>query len=168
MKRKLTAEQCKEIDALRRGRNGLVRPLDLLKVARDPACALHCLFTWSNAKAAHEHRLQQARHVLQLYVRIGPVVQFANRRIQIQRRMLVSLPDQRKEKGGGYNYWEEIRKNPELYRAYVEESIAELVHWVTKHQGTMPKDFACIFRAIEQIVIRYNKTASKGKRKKAV
>lgn len=48
-----------------RARNaGLLRPDDVVKDARSESSPLHSLFEWDNSKAAHQHRLYQARDLI--------------------------------------------------------------------------------------------------------
>lgn len=40
----------------------------LLEEATDEACPIHDAFEWDDAKAGHEHRLNQARHMMRCFV----------------------------------------------------------------------------------------------------
>jgi hypothetical protein len=52
------------LEQLRVARGGDISPHDLVQEARDNDSVLHPFFTWDERKAAHEHRLWQARQLL--------------------------------------------------------------------------------------------------------
>lgn len=62
---KLTKSQ---FDSLRETlrREGKLTTSGVLKMASDPASPLHNLFEWDDSKAAHQYRLDQARHTIKL------------------------------------------------------------------------------------------------------
>ena len=45
-------------------RNGKLTPAEVIEHARDPESPGHGLFEWDNYKAAHQHRMEQARQLL--------------------------------------------------------------------------------------------------------
>lgn len=47
-----------------RAEKGSLTPADVLERAADPANPMHAAFEWDDSKAAHEHRLQQARRLI--------------------------------------------------------------------------------------------------------
>ena len=64
----LSAEERAAIDTLTR--QGRVKPAALVRAAASETHPLHHRFTWDDTEAAHQHRLQEARSVLRLYVHI--------------------------------------------------------------------------------------------------
>lgn len=46
---------------------GVVTPLAVVEKARHGRSALHDIFEWDDTKAAHQHRLTQARHAIRQY-----------------------------------------------------------------------------------------------------
>lgn len=65
-----------ELDALQKkaGSTGLT-PGAIVRKAQSPASALHKCFEWDDAKAAHEHRLHQARTVLRAIVVVNSEIE---------------------------------------------------------------------------------------------
>lgn len=51
-------------------RCGGLTPEAVVEFARDPRTALHGEFEWNDGAAAHQHRLQQARQVIQVFVTV--------------------------------------------------------------------------------------------------
>jgi len=60
----LTPEQKKRIEEIRRENDGILRPSDLIFDAQSELSPLYPLFEWDDAKAAHKHRLDQARAII--------------------------------------------------------------------------------------------------------
>ena len=52
------------LETIREGNDGKLRPVDVVDAARPATAPLHPLFTWDNKKAAEEHRLWQARQLI--------------------------------------------------------------------------------------------------------
>lgn len=62
--RKPTKAAVAAIAAIEKRNNGTVRPDDVVEAAMDPASPLHGYFEWCQEKAAHAHRLDQARELI--------------------------------------------------------------------------------------------------------
>lgn len=56
------------LETIRRQSGGNLTPELVLEKASDPSCLLHPCFEWDDTKAAHEHRLNQARYLLRAVV----------------------------------------------------------------------------------------------------
>lgn len=54
------------LEAIRQGHKGELRPSDVVEAAKADDHALHALFEWDDAKAAHAHRLDQARGIIRV------------------------------------------------------------------------------------------------------
>lgn len=52
------------------GNKPAIDPEDVVAFASDPETALHSRFEWDDEKAGHLYRLEQARHILRVYVTI--------------------------------------------------------------------------------------------------
>jgi hypothetical protein len=76
----MTTEQRAALLALADARQGRVTPYDIVDAARDPDSPLHSAFTWDDAEAAHQHRLDQARYLIR---RIHVDITVGNRLIRI-------------------------------------------------------------------------------------
>lgn len=87
----MTAQYLNELEAIRESAGGVLRPEEVVAFAADPKTALHQRFEWDDAKAGHEHRLWQARHLIRAVVQILP-----NQRNElVQVRAYVNLPAER-------------------------------------------------------------------------
>src|SRR5262245_37104228 len=95
-------------------KHGEARPEDLVRAARDSAHPLNTFFQWDNAKAAHEHRLEQARYVLRAIV----VVPAAEARPV---RAFVNV-----ERAGGWKPIEMVLANPTTRDLLLTQALAEL------------------------------------------
>jgi len=108
---RLSPAQRDEITAIRDRNNGRVLPEEVVRFASDPATALHSAFTWDNARAARDHRLDQARRLIAVYV---TVIRVQGRTIQV--RPFFSNPQIRQQLGvrSGYADISMIRGNAQL------------------------------------------------------
>jgi hypothetical protein len=104
----VTSEEKRAIlEEIARDHDGLLVPADVVEVASDPEHPLHGEFEWDNDKAAHEHRLWQAR-VLIHGVRVE---------IEVHERAVKSVfyvQDPRKPEGGGYLAVPRVQTDREL------------------------------------------------------
>jgi hypothetical protein len=63
-KRSSAQEIGEVLDTIRLGNGGELHPADVVADARDAKSPLHSHFEWDDKKAAHEHRLDQARALI--------------------------------------------------------------------------------------------------------
>jgi hypothetical protein len=89
--------------------------------AENPNSDLHAALEWNDQKAAHEHRLSQVRHLIQLHVVNDDSTP-----------MLVSLSIDRR-RGGGYRSLDEVGRVPELREVLLADALAELERVQTKY-----------------------------------
>lgn len=64
------AEVGEHLDLLRRQQHGELTPEDVVEDAKNANSPLHSFFEWSDSKAAHEHRLHQARGLIRSVVAV--------------------------------------------------------------------------------------------------
>lgn len=103
-------------DELRKiqGRKALITPEAVVEFARDPRTALHSQFDWDDRRAAHKHRLWQAREILRMaVVMLDPG---AGRDQEV--RMTVSLANDR---GSGYRSTQQVLDDPSSREDLVHE-----------------------------------------------
>lgn len=93
--------------------DGLLKPEDVVNFAADPETALHKAFEWNDSKAAHAHRLWQAR---QLIVSVHIVDNRSPEPIQAW----VSLKSDRTNPGGGYRDTVAVLSDAELRQQMLE------------------------------------------------
>ena len=105
-----------ELEDLRLGAGGLLRPDDVVERARSPNSALHKYFEWDDTDAAAAYRLHQARQVIRAVVRLVP----RQTAPSIAVRAFISLPSDRAQ--GGYRAVEDVASD----EARAAEAMAEL------------------------------------------
>lgn len=101
-----------------KGNKPAIDPEDVVAFAADPDTALHARFEWDDSKAGHMYRVEQARHILRVYV---TVVDDGGNKAPM--RMFAVL---REQDGGstGYRTTEDVLSDP-LARA---ELLLGLLH----------------------------------------
>jgi len=75
--------------------DGVIKPADVVRFARNEDTALHACFTWDDGEAAQQYRLLEARNILRVYVTTE-----ASDTSSV--RAFVSLTTDRTKEGGGY------------------------------------------------------------------
>jgi hypothetical protein len=74
-----------ELEKIRINNDGKLKPVDVVKNAKNPQSPLHKYFVWDDTKAAHEYRLWQARELIkkiEITYEDGVVSQYVNVRIE--------------------------------------------------------------------------------------
>ena len=142
---RLSTAQRDEITALRDRNNGRVTPVDVVDFARDPNTALHTAFTWDNQRAATEHRLDQARRLIAVYV---TVIRHQGRTIRV--RPLLSNPSIRHELNmrSGYADVSMIRGNARLELSVMIDLVRGAKGMLTRF-GAFPNMRRLIMQFIE-------------------
>lgn len=130
----------KELESLKRS-DGVLDPKDVVNFAKNPKTALHSKFEWDNVKAAHEHRLWQARLLIKACVTVidhdkPPVHAF------------VSLESDRRN-GGGYRVLADVLSDDERRDELMQQSLKELRVWQKKYEQL--EALAPIYEAAEQV-----------------
>lgn len=64
MNKKLLQARQEALQEIAAKHGGVLRPVDVVDTARDPKHVLHGIFEWDDSKAAHQHRLYQARDLI--------------------------------------------------------------------------------------------------------
>jgi len=82
-----------ELEEIRRQHNGLLRPEDIVKYAKNKNTALHKQFEWDESKAAHEYRITQAMGIIRR-IKVNIYEDEKKEKI-IKVRQYVSLPNDR-------------------------------------------------------------------------
>lgn len=98
---------------------GGLTPSRLVAAAKSPAHPLHDRFPWDDKKAAHEHRLSIARHII-VSVHIKP----AGSRVPIQ--VYVNVPDPSGKGEGEYVHTEVLVRQPERWQLARDQVIRYL------------------------------------------
>lgn len=135
----MTREQNNELNRLTREAGGVIHPREVVAAARDAASPLHSCFTWDDAKAAEEYRVEQARALLQVVVQwidTGDSKRSA--------KVFVSLSQDRKV--GGYRLLLDVMSDDQLREQLLADALEELNRWQAKYREV--KELASIFAAI--------------------
>lgn len=138
-----------ELEQLRQNNGGeFVAPAAVVEFAkRNKRAALHKEFEWNNTKAAQQFRLEQARHLIRLYINV-----IETEGGDIPARMYVSLEGDRRSKGGGYRTLESVMTNAELRSQLLQQALDELQRVRRKYQTL--QELAPIFTAMDRVVQR--------------
>lgn len=144
-----------ELEQLRQNNGGeFVAPAAVVEFAkRNKHAALHKEFEWNNTKAAHQFRLEQARHLIRLYINVIETEDGG-----IPARMYVSLEGDRKSTGG-YRTLESVMTNAELRNQLLQQALDELQRVRRKYQTL--QELAPIFTAMDRVVRRTTQARTK-------
>lgn len=132
----------RELESIRKRRKGLLRPADVVEFAKNPKTALHGCFTWDDTKAAMEYRLWQAREIIRVQLTV----------IEGQRRSIrayVSLQEDRKRPGGGYDTIVRVMSTEDRREALLREALQELNRLRAKYRQL--KELAPVFDAMSNV-----------------
>lgn len=103
---------------------GGLKPQDVVDAARDPASPMHGEFTWDDTKAAHAHRLEEARALIReitITAVIGP------RKAPVEIRLFHSTRNREGERSYGLV---NILSKDEFTRSQIEaQALRSLIHW---------------------------------------
>jgi len=131
-----------ELEEIRVANSGILKAEDVVTYARDTKTALHSQFTWSDKKAAHEYRLEEARRLIRVVVTVldgeqDPI------------RAYVSLRTDRIRDGGGYRMLVDVLEDAEMRAQLLAESLADLGAWEEKYRRL--EELAPIFEAAKKV-----------------
>lgn len=151
-RRSLSETGAKELERIRKGHGGLLRPVHVVESARDEDNPLHSYFEWDDSKAAQRYRLDQARDLIQVVVRVLP-------NTNTPYRVYVSLQSDRERPMGGYRTTVDVLSDGEMRTEALAMALAEL-EAVKERYGHL-KELADVFAAIDAAAQKI------GKRRKA-
>jgi hypothetical protein len=134
-----------ELELVRRNGGGILRPVDVVVFAKDEGTTLHGCFEWDDSKAAHEHRLEQARKLIRV-----KLTMIADHPRAV--RAYVSLQRDRETDGGGYRAIVDVMSDDEMREQLLDEALDELNRFRRKY--SMLKALAPIFEATDQVRAR--------------
>jgi len=130
---------------------GLLRADSVVAYARAEESPLHSLFEWNDAKASHEYRLEQARHLIR-------VVVFCEPKSNVTTRAFVSLTTDRTQRGGGYRFLVDVMGDAELREQLLAEALAELARFRAKYAEL--RALAPVFAAMKTVERRRARRAA--------
>jgi len=132
-----------ELKRIAEENGGILKPEVVVEEARPKSSPIHSRFTWDDSKAAHEHRLWQARQLIRVVVEVIEGVKGRH-------EVFVSLSSDRKE--SGYRVMTEVLSKSELRRQMLSDALNELVLFQEKYQRL--KELAAVFSSIRKVTKR--------------
>lgn len=131
-----------ELERIRRINRGFLKPADVVSEAQHPESVLHPYFEWNDTKAAHEHRLEQARKLIRVSVTIlpgaedyGPI------------RAYVKLNDDNPNQG--YRASTEVLSDTHNRKRLLDQALKEMATFRNKYR--VLTELAEIFKAMDDI-----------------
>jgi len=133
------------LEMLREKFKGEITPEDVLEDAKHDNSPLHSFFEWSNTKAAHQHRLQQARGLIRSVVAIYT----REDKPAVRTRAYVHI-----QESGAPHYREASHAMGQKATrdAVLKRALAELIGWQRRYHEL--HEFAELFEDIKQIEMK--------------
>ncbi len=118
----------KAVQAIAKANGGLLQPDAVVEAARPVKSPLHRHFIWDDTKAAHQHRLEQARRLIRIIVEFSPV------NLGKSTRVFVSLTPDRSFRGGGYRTLESVLSNEEMRKHLLRDALEDMERFEEKYR----------------------------------
>ena len=132
-----------ELEQIRSEHGGILYPSDVVEYAKDSNTELHQRFDWDDSSAAHQYRLWQARHIINVHVTVL-------KRDDIKVDTYVSLRADRNDGcERGYRSMIEVMSNPLLRSTLLEEAMRDFERWEEKYKSI--QELADIFAAAKTV-----------------
>lgn len=157
----LNAQACGErMEDLRTRRRGVLSEEDVVKDSRAATSPFHKAIEWNDKKAAHEHRLYQARGIIRS-IRVVVESQGTGDDPEPQRLYVHVQPDTEDEdpREPGYVTLEDVKANPRLEKQVLEEAYALLLGIRARFREL--KELRLIFKEIDRLGERLTKRRKK-------
>lgn len=141
-----------ELQALAEAEGGL-SPERIVEVAEQPRSTLHGYFCWDDEEAACQHRLQQAR---QLVNHLVVVIRYQG--VERQVKAFHSITYQTvgsDEVKHMYVTIKAVAEQPDLRKQLLAQALREIRTWRSRYQDL--KELASIFRAVDRRLARSRK-----------
>ena len=138
-----------ELRKIQRAHGGWLKPEDVIEEARPAGALLHTEFEWDDSKAAHQHRLDQARELIQVCVEYYP-------QTQKMTRVFVSLSNDR-SKGGGYRDMRVVLGNREHREQMLQDALDEMQRFRVKYAvlKELINVFSAMSKAERQLALKF-------------
>ena len=121
--------------------SGYIRPSVVVAWAREhPESALHKRLQWDDKLAAEQHRLDQVRHLIAVYVRTEDGF-----------RSTISLIHDRTPVGG-YRHLNQVMSSSDMRAIALRQALAELTRWRARYEYM--RELAGIFAAADAVQAR--------------
>lgn len=118
----------------------------LVQVASDPRCPAHRYFEWDDKKAAHEHRLSQARLYFRCIVTVEPAT-------KEPMRAFLRVRNPGKKGSSIYESRETVRDSVSLMAEVMQQALDQLDSWSKEYEQLRSvAKFAGIFDAVDKLL----------------
>lgn len=131
----------KRLEMLRKQCKGELTPEDVLKDAKDRSSPLHGFFEWSDTKAAHQHRLAQARGLIRSVV----AIYVSDTEPAVRQRAYVHIPE-----AGAPHYRDTAQalSQTKTRKLVLQRAWTELQFWKKKYRDL--SEFAAVVEVIDE------------------
>jgi hypothetical protein len=132
----------KELDRIAAQNGGVLLPEKVVEAAKPKNSILHSRFEWNDSLAAHQYRLYQARHLINVTVRLVETPGF--------KKMVSAWVSFRPERaaGGGYHAMATVLSDAQMREQLLADALADLNTFQLKY-ATL-KELAGVFAAINK------------------
>jgi len=119
---------------------GPIHPSDILDLAKSEDSPIHKYFEWDDSKAAHEHRLWQARALIKCIV-----TEIKGQEVPaFQNVVVVSEVNNR-----GYLATETCMETPDIWDQVIRRALTEASNWADRYRTY--KELASVVEAIDKV-----------------
>ncbi|MCK9598346.1 MAG: hypothetical protein M0R06_04855 [Sphaerochaeta sp.] len=148
---------------LKRRNDDILKPELVLEDAQKPSSPLHDCFEWNDTKAAQQHRLWQARMVINS---IELVLEYGDSRPQKTYRAFLSMPSRPTEDGASERYYLDLRDATEAeYEVLLSECARELRAVRDKYSDL--KEFGKVWGEFDRTIQAEEAAACKSRKAKS-
>ena len=133
------------LDMLRQRLNGELQPADVVADAKNPNSPLHSFFEWSDTKAAHEHRLQQARGLIRSVV----AIYVREEKPAVRTRAFVHIPQ---GETSHYRSADHAMSQRDTRDIVLKRALEELIGWQRRYKDLL--EFAEFCDSIDQLQLK--------------
>ncbi len=127
-------------------RDGALHPAKVLEEATDKTSPLHDMFDWDDTEAARKHRLNQARSIIRVAVRVLPAI--SNREV----REYVSISSLRKTDTGSYIGVVDVLNDEVLREQALADAIKTLQNMASRYAYLA--ELASVWDAVAMLVAK--------------
>lgn len=129
-----------ELERLRLLHGGVLMPEHIVNAAKPKSSPLHGSFDWDNGEAAHKWRLEQARHLIRIFVTV-----LGNGDQSRESRMYVSLSTDRAGEGG-YRAIADVLSDAEKRATLLRDAELDMLRFRQKYAGLV--ELADVFKSM--------------------
>jgi len=130
----------RELDRIQREHGGVLYPKDVISAAKPRNSPLHGEFEWDDTVAAERWRMEQARHLIRVFVN---VIEEGHS----ETRVYVALSSDRSG-GGGYRATVNVLSNKGLREVMLSDALEDMRRFRTKYLAL--KELASVFAEMDK------------------